>query len=559
MAGLSVKHRLLALIVAMSIAFVGVIAVDLINERDLLFKDREYDLKHVVEMASTTVRSFAARAEKGEMSVDEAKTRAKAAVAAMRFDGDNYIWINDLQSRMVMHPIKPELDGKDMSDFRDPTGQRIFQSFVDAVEKAGAGVVTYQWPKPGHDEPVEKRSYVAGFAPWQWVIGSGAYVDDVDAVFWREAKKATFETGIFLAFSLALSYFLARSISVPLERTIVEAKRLAEGDTTVDFSAVERRDEIGDVARTIELFRERVDEQRQLFETVRKEGEKTTRRQARTESLINEFRSRSQALLAAVSGQMGNMQETARVLSGIAEETADRATSAASSSEEASVNVQTVASAAEELTASIAEISRQVCDTKTIVSRANETVQSANDRVSGLASGAERIGEVVGLIRDIAEQTNLLALNATIEAARAGEMGKGFAVVAAEVKTLATQTAKATEQIAQQVGEIQGSTRTAAEAIQMVATIMDKVIDHTSAIASAVEEQGAATEEISRNVQQAAIGTHGVADNISGVNSATTRTSQSAEKVAEASADATHQVEGLRIAVDKFLKDVSAA
>ena len=253
------------------------------------------------------------------------------------------------------------------------------------------------------------------------------------------------------------------------------------------------------------------------------------------------------------------MEQTAKTLSNIADETSGRATSAAAASEEASVNVQAVAAAAEELSTSIEEIGSRIVETKKIVEEATEATGVTNDKVASLDMSAQKIGEVVNLIQDIAEQTNLLALNATIEAARAGEMGKGFAVVASEVKELANQTSKATEDISTQISDIQESTREAVQAIDAIAHTMSDVNTFTSSIATAVQQQGAATSEISQNVQQAAIGTQGVAKNMTGVTSSVTETNESAGQVLSASRQVADQSLKLRSTISTFLENVRTA
>ncbi len=366
-----------------------------------------------------------------------------------------------------------------------------------------------------------------------------------------------------MATMIALGVFLGvnavRTISRPIRQLTGQMATLAEGDTEVTVSGTRRGDEVGEMARTVEVFRENAIERARLEAESAKEHERQDARRERIEELISGFREEVGGLLESMNDNMGQMRETAQVLAGIAEQTAGQASNVASASEEASTNVQTVATAAEELSASISEISRQVSETTSFVSEATDGARSTNDNVAGLAEMAQRIGDVVNLIQDIAEQTNLLALNATIEAARAGERGKGFAVVASEVKTLAGQTAKATEDISQQISAIQGSTGGAVDAIKAIATKMEEVNNYTATIAAAVEEQGAATDEISRNVREAASGTESVVENVSGLNSAAGETSQSATQVEQVSRDAAEQTERLRGVVDRFLKEVAAA
>ncbi|MEP4768109.1 MAG: methyl-accepting chemotaxis protein [Roseibium sp.] len=334
---------------------------------------------------------------------------------------------------------------------------------------------------------------------------------------------------------------------------------LADGDTDIDVPRQATNDEIADMANTVKVFRENALEREQLQQ---EQGESQNAREQQAETvkaLIEGFRTDVEEMLDVVVENNGKMQDAARGLNGIADETAGEATNASSASEQASANVQTVASASEELSASIQEISRQVDSTTEIVREAVSSAQETNDRIGGLAKLAQNIGDVVNLISDIAEQTNLLALNATIEAARAGEAGRGFAVVASEVKDLATQTAKATEQIASQVAEVQAATTDAVSAIGSIAETMGQVDSYTETIATAVQEQGLATNEISSNVQEAAQGTRTVAGAMVTISDKSKTTSGSASEVLNASNDVSEKTVQLRNTVDRFLKEVEAA
>jgi methyl-accepting chemotaxis protein len=358
---------------------------------------------------------------------------------------------------------------------------------------------------------------------------------------------------------LPLIGWIALSIASKLRRLMDAMLRLAEDDFSVEIPEVRAADEIGEMARTVEHFKARGIEAQDLGrqrDSDRKVGE---RRQKAIDDLIAAFRKDVVALTDGVEADVAAMQQTATVLSKASEDMTDRSGVATMSSSTAATNVQQVAAAAEELAGSVGEISRQVDMANTMVGRAAERAKTANREIAVLAEGAERIGQVVTLIQTIAEQTNLLALNATIEAARAGEMGKGFAVVASEVKQLASQTARATGEIAAQISGIQSATTATVAAIGEIAETMNDANTYTSAIAAAVEEQGAATDEISRNAQAAAAGTSQVASALEAVTGSIRSAVESADGVGRVSTALDERSRRLGETIDAFLERVAAA
>ncbi|NKB57858.1 MAG: HAMP domain-containing protein [Alphaproteobacteria bacterium] len=354
-------------------------------------------------------------------------------------------------------------------------------------------------------------------------------------------------------------FVVRRFVSAPLINTVDALNALAQGDTSVDV-AVRSTDEIGQVGLAFQSFKETTIEAQRLKEESA-EAEKRAEEQRRQDLLkmADDLENSVKGVVESIASAATEMQSSAQGMSANAEQTSKQATAVAAASEEASTNVQTVAAAAEELGASITEISRQISDADQKVQSAVTRSTTATETVSNLSEAAGRIGEVVDLINDIAAQTNLLALNATIEAARAGEAGKGFAVVASEVKSLASQTGTATEEIAQQIGSIQGVVADTSTAIGEIRKEIEDVSHVATAVASAVEEQSAATSEIASNVQQAARGTQEVSSTIGGVSDAAGESGQSAKMVLDATGELSQQAEGLRREMDTFLAGLRAA
>ncbi|HEY9081544.1 HAMP domain-containing methyl-accepting chemotaxis protein [Magnetovibrio sp.] len=360
--------------------------------------------------------------------------------------------------------------------------------------------------------------------------------------------------GFFIATVGVLFLVLNTLLTKPVHAMTEAMGRLADGDLDADIPASGREDEIGLMASAVQVFKDNA------IEVKRLEGEhaETERRAVRDKAkamqeLADAFESSVGTVVKAVSTAASAMESSSEGLASTAEQTSDRSQAVTNAAEQASANVQTVASAAEELSAAISEISRQVAQSTMIANEAVSEIDSTNEKVQGLADAANRIGEVVALITDIADQTNLLALNATIEAARAGEAGKGFAVVAGEVKNLANQTAKATEEISTQIDAIQGATEEAVGAIKSIGGTINRISEIASTIASAVEEQGAATQEIARNVEHAASGTTEVTTSIREVNRAAEDTGVAATDIRTAAHELSQQSASLSDEVANFL------
>jgi methyl-accepting chemotaxis protein len=359
--------------------------------------------------------------------------------------------------------------------------------------------------------------------------------------------------------SLGGTYLISRAIGRPITCLTAAMGALANGDLGTAVSHLARGDEIGAMARTVEVFKEHMIAAKRLEAEKEAEHDRKARRAQHVDELARRFEAKVGALTRSLAAAAGDLQGTAQAMSAMAERTNAQSMNVASAAEETSANVQTVATATEELASSIREISRQVDQSSQVAGQAVADAERTDATVQALAEGAQRIGEVVNLISSIASQTNLLALNATIEAARAGDAGKGFAVVASEVKSLANQTAKATEDIAGQIGEIQQATQGAVAAIAGIGGTIRRISEIASAIAAAVEEQLAATQEIARNVQQAAKGTHDVSISIDEVKGAATETGGAASQVlGAAGAFASHATE-LDGEVGAFLAGIKAA
>ncbi|MES0879734.1 methyl-accepting chemotaxis protein [Roseibium sp. SCP14] len=378
------------------------------------------------------------------------------------------------------------------------------------------------------------------------------------------SANSTMQLSLLLSLGLLvagtfLMWMLGSTIAGPVRALTERMRNLAEGDVDTPVAYTGRKDEIGQMASALEIFVENENERRSLQNDTELAQQSQLDRQQEIEALIEAFETDVNAVLEQVSGDSEKMEQTAASLDAIARDTSTKVSSVAGSSDVAQGSVQTVASAAEELSASISEIGRQIDQTKDIVVSATQAANDSNDKVGSLDSAAQKIGEVVSLIQAIAEQTNLLALNATIEAARAGEAGKGFAVVASEVKELATQTAKATEEISAQITGIQSSTRNAVGSIQEIASTMEEVNQFTATIAAAISQQGDATNEISHNVQQAASCTSDMSNSVGDVMQAAEETSNSAADVLSVSQSVSQQAHGLQSTVADFLARVRAA
>ncbi len=555
----SIKGRLFILPVLVLIALTVLAALLLFDMRSSLLNASKMQTRALVESAVTMIANFENQAAKGAMPLDQAQKLAKDALRTIRYAGNEYVFALDDKGTVIVYPVKPDMEGQSFWDTRDGAGKPFAQALIRAAQ-AGGGSVDYVWQKAGSDIPEPKVGYALKTKDWGWVVSTGIYVDNVEATFRSNAIQSIMIT-IVLALAVSIFvHFTSRSVSRPILQLSGTMETLAAGDLSVDIAGVDRRDEIGTMAKAMRVFRDQMARTRTLEREAKEAEERAQReRKAAMIHLADQFEASVRSVVQAVSSAATQLQANAQSMSAVAEETARQSTLVASSTEQASADLQTVAAASEEMNASIGEISRQVTEASRISKGAVSEAERTNANVEGLAVAAQRIGDVVNLIQNIASQTNLLALNATIEAARAGEAGKGFTVVASEVKQLANQTAKATDDIAAQITEIQAQTGGAVDAIRSISRTIGQVSEISGAIAAAVEEQNATTGEIGRNVQQVAHSAQEVNGTIISVSQGASEVGSASGEVLSAANDLSQMAARLQTEVDTFIARVRAA
>lgn len=523
---------------------------------------RVQELARVTEVVAKLAERNQMLVQSGVITESEAKKRALDEISFIRYSGTEYfIVVDDVRMNILAH-VNPKVIGSSVLDRPDARGFNFGADVLPRVLRDGAATVTYFYPRAGAADgtPIEKIGFYRHYKPWGWVIGTGVYMDDLHAAFWSLATRtAGIAAGAMVLLGL-IAFVLIRTIVGPLTALRGAMERLSQGDAQIEVPHTTLQDEVGAMARTVQVFKSNLIETERLrAEGERLKTEARTRQQQTLNGMAREFEAQVGSLASELSAASRQLEQTAQSMTSSAAQANEDASAASVAAGDATSGVQTVAAAAEELTASIQEIARRVAQSAEMSSRSVDFARRTDQIVRDLAESAQRIGQVVELISGIASQTNLLALNATIEAARAGEAGKGFAVVASEVKGLASQTAKATEEITQQINDIQASTAEAVRAIEGISASVGEVSEIATSIAAAVEEQGSATAEIARNVQQAAQSTQDVGRNIGSVSQQAASTGSAAGLVLSSAGELSRQAERLNTQVKTFAEGVRAA
>ncbi|MES2952136.1 MAG: methyl-accepting chemotaxis protein [Pseudomonadota bacterium] len=508
----------LGLLITSSILGIAILtAIFLWTERTVILEERQLGVRQTVESAHTMVAHFHNQVAAGKMPDDEAKQRALAALKTMRYSGNEYFWVNDMSPKMVMHPIRPELDGKDLTDNKDPNGLQLFMEFVKTVKASGGGFVMYMWPKPGSDKPVQKVSYVKGFEPWGWIIGSGVYLDTVDTSIAKRVVNAGLGTLVLAGLLLGLSVLITRSVLRQLGGEPAAAAdvthRIAQGDLTVDIP-LKSND---------------------------------------TSSLLHAIKS----MRDSFSGIVGQVRTGSE---GVATASAE----IAEGNNDLSARTEQQASALEQTAASMEELGSTVKQNADSARQANQLAQSASsvavqggkvvdqvvETMKGINESSRKIADIISVIDGIAFQTNILALNAAVEAARAGEQGRGFAVVASEVRSLAGRSAEAAKEIKMLINASVERVEHGTALVDQAGSTMNEVVSSIKRVTDIMGEISAASNEQSQGVAQ-------VGEAVTQMDQATQQNAALVEEMAAAASSLKSQAQDLVqvVAVFKLRSD----